>query len=1850
MKNHGKKLLAMFLALAMVLSLLPGSVLTANAVERPEEPTDLALLEQQMKEALSSADERTYAEDYVAPETVDPNEVVRVIVELEHQPALSRMKSGNVTLASAQQSALNSQEAIIQRVSRELNAEPVHRMSLSSNAVSYEVRRCDIEKLAQMPGIRSVTEAHRYQPQVFSAKEMTGVYEAWKMGESGYTGKGMTIAVIDTGVNYLHQDMTQNPETVKFTKAEMETKIQSLGRGEWFSDKVPFGYSYVAGHEYIVSQVEPHGHHVAGIAAANSQRDEIDGVAPDAQVYAMQVFDPLTGGGGYEDDIICAIEDAVALGADVINMSLGTDAGFYGSDRYISRAVDAAEAEGVFVAVAAGNSGNSAEKNLSYTNITNDWGISDTAMISDPATAAGATSVAAIDGHGFITYRFGMTVNGEERKIYCSPISNHNFDFPDGVGFVDCGSIDTAELTAGAVKGKIVLLLVNPETTEMYQYYMTSRNVESLGGAGIIFYSENQHLSKKMSGMRKDYYSIPMAYVALEDAQYMQSLAENGTTAVMAPYDQAFFFASEPGVNRASSFTSWGPTPTLEIKPEIAAPGGAIFSVGDGADSYYIMSGTSMASPFIAGSAAVVKQAIAEANLDIENKADFIRKSMMNTADTVLETNFDQIASVRQVGAGMVNVADAVENRVLATYHGKAAIELLDNLAATTTGTIQLKNFGDQAVTYTLSATDVFTDTIDEGTNLYHNIVLEGAQVTFSAASVTVPANGTASVDFTLTIGAPVEGHFAEGYIQLGSDAAPDLSLPFLGFMGDWDDGTIIDAPTWEENTITTRPSMGYYGDEMHGTCLMNISGDVLGEIYTEDTWGHSVIDPERIAFSPNGDGISDVVIPWLTMLRNGQEVRMEVLDQSGKVIATPGSAFNLRKITAADDLGSNVDGTLMRNTNHAVSWDGTTLDSATNTWNVVPEGNYTVRVSARVREGGAWQSVELPLKVDLTPPVISDLHVSINGQYATFTFKASDNLALNDLMTFALKDQIEILTFARNGQYDEETGLYTFVYDNTTPIEMGKGAFHTSLMVQDGAGNTATDYYVINGDQETAEAGFENLPLGRTTPIVATGAITLYRVLGFAPAGSTVTINEIQTTVEEDGFELLLPLTLGNNTLHVLIQDADGQILLSGTANLYAATEADIPNFSAPVLGGGYKATAVSTNNVLVLDENYPDGTVIPVTVKLSNTEHATVTNNGLVVKPDENGYVTFEVTLQKGCATYSLEAVVDANGALSNAQDGQIYTPDAAESKADGISLTPVYTPRVWNLGTFAGVTPENLNEDGTYTVYGCLVNPVDKLTVCGKEVTVNAADLTWSCDITLKEGFNLIPVVAEKDGVEYPAVGGKILYQTGGPVLDVNVKDREVIFLDSSEFKLDGTVTTHLDDAQVYLNDTMIMGAQNYGHAYGQETITRDLEQTLQLQPGSNYYTLTAYNYLGLGTTIQFNLYYGHCDHEKTELQDAKEATCTEDGYTGDQVCTECSYVVKSGEAIPALGHKTELQGAKEATCTEDGYTGDWFCTVCEQIVERGQVIPASHTPELRGVKEPTCTEEGYTGDTVCAVCGEILEEGQSIPATGHDYITKVVKPDCCFRGYTLHTCVNCGHNYISDPVDPLEHTPVVKNAVEATCTEDGYTGNIVCQICGTILEMGTVIPANCPASAFTDLDVNQCYHPYVDYVIKAGLMNGVSQTSFAPNANVTRGQVVTILYRLSGETVSPTAYNPFADVAENTWYYDAVVWAYGAGIAQGMNKGVFAPNAPVTREQMVTFLARYAQYTEKTVTGGDLSGYTDAGQVSDYAEQAMAWAVENGIIQGMTETTLVPRGTATRAQLAAIILRFALLKEN
>ena len=261
--------------------------------------------------------------------------------------------------------------------------------------------------------------------------------------------------------------------------------------------------------------------------------------------------------------------------------------------------------------------------------------------------------------------------------------------------------------------------------------------------------------------------------------------------------------------------------------------------------------------------------------------------------------------------------------------------------------------------------------------------------------------------------------------------------------------------------------------------------------------------------------------------------------------------------------------------------------------------------------------------------------------------------------------------------------------------------------------------------------------------------------------------------------------------------------------------------------------------------------------------------------------------------------------------------------------------------------------------------------------------------------------------------------------------------------------------------------------------------------------------------------------------------------------------------------------------------------------------------------------------------------------------HSYTAVVTDPTCTAKGYTTHTCA-CGDSYVDTYVDALGHAwdngTVTK---QPTATETGIK-TYTCTRCSAT-KTETIPAGSCPSAGFTDVPGEGNWaHAGIDYCVASGLMSGVGGNLFAPKMTTTRAQIVQILYNLEGEPkVSGTM--PFTDLTQN-WYKDAVLWAYQTGVVSGTSATTFAPDLPVTREQIAVILMEYAEKVlgvTRTWTPADLSVYPDAGSVSDWAKDALADAVTLGLISGASndgQTLLEPQGSATREQVATILMAF------
>lgn len=404
-----------------------------------------------------------------------------------------------------------------------------------------------------------------------------------------------------------------------------------------------------------------------------------------------------------------------------------------------------------------------------------------------------------------------------------------------------------------------------------------------------------------------------------------------------------------------------------------------------------------------------------------------------------------------------------------------------------------------------------------------------------------------------------------------------------------------------------------------------------------------------------------------------------------------------------------------------------------------------------------------------------------------------------------------------------------------------------------------------------------------------------------------------------------------------------------------------------------------------------------------------------------------------------------------------------------------------------------------------------------------------------------------------------------------------------------------------------------------------------------------------------------YVAATDHTWVKTQ-TNPPSCTAQG-TAFYKCSACG--ATRTEKIAALGHDlSRCDLVPDATCTQPGRAVG-TCARCGVKID--EVIPAKghdYSYKSASSTEPTCTESGrYKG--TCPVCGK--DYNDTIPALGHDWGEWVttIEPTYTTVGYRYHLCARCNTREGEDI--PKLHTHTWDAGVvtqKPTATEPGVK-TFTCTICGetkTESIPATGVPdvcpggPTCPGYAFRDMPVPTDWaHEGLDYCIYHGYIAGTSASTVSPNGVCTRAQLVSILYRVQGEPTTVKGYElsklraPFDDVPRGQWYTDAIWWAKLMGVVAGTSATTFDPEGEITREQLAVILYNYTkQFAPGSLTAtGSLAGFPDAASVSSWARTEMAWAVGNGLISGTGSGSvayLTPQGSATRAQVAAILMRF------
>lgn len=973
-----KKLTSLFLVLILIL----GMVTSSFAKGENFIPNDC--VQKNHVEVVSGLERDKRAEG------IGEKDIVRIIVELEDKPIIDHAIRRGIkvdqldsqTYNSLNTQLLKEQERVKINIEKanvyvEYHNDFTNVINGFSGTTTYECAK----KIEELSGVKRVTIASVYErpsPDMDTSKDIINAVETWGLD---YNGEGMTVAIIDTGIDPNHKDMVlTNPEKAKIT--ENDLNLAELP-GKYFTSKVPYGYNYMDNNTIILDLgpgASEHGMHVAGTVGANG---EVKGVAPEVQLLAMKVFGNDPGmPSTFGDVIIKAIDDSIKIGADVINMSLGSTSAFVQPDDPEQMAVARAIESGVVCAISAGNSNHIGDGYDDPYTENPDYGV-----VGSPGLSIDSIQVASVENTHIkasgLNYEGGLAGymaagDLDPAKVFANKV----------IEYIDCSIGAEEDFIDKNLTGKIALIIRGGNT-----FVEKIANAQNAGAAGVIVFNHIGGGDGMINMMYPDYGQIPAVFIGHTDGNILLGLIDEGKNFVEFKGEKCTIQNSAAG--KMSDFTSWGPTPDLTFKPEITAPGGQIYSTLQN-DNYGIMSGTSMAAPHVAGGSALIMQRVEkDFGLTGREKAEMVKNLLMSTAEPIIDKglynnyfSLGNFTSPRRQGAGVMNLQAAATTPAILTDAttdiSKVELKEIDDLVEFT---LKLTNFGDQNLIYDINGV-VQTDLNIQGDNYLEAQAILNASMTFKdmngniIESIEVPANG--NVDFKVTIDlssatdwayeAPLDqvfenGTFIDGFITLkeSTDTYPTLNIPYMGFYGDWDQAPIIDA------TVYDLDAYSYYGV----TSLTWLDGNT----YKFLGFPYNGREPnvKNIAFSPNGDGFADTVIPVLSFLRNAEAVRVNILDNNGDIVRRLSYDNYIRKNYADGGRGS------IFNALDSWTWNGETYGEIT-------EGQYVYQVEARIDYPNAiWQSVEFPVKVDITPPAIKK--VDLNKETLTLTVEANDSM-----------------------------------------------------------------------------------------------------------------------------------------------------------------------------------------------------------------------------------------------------------------------------------------------------------------------------------------------------------------------------------------------------------------------------------------------------------------------------------------------------------------------------------------------------------------------------------------------------------------------------------------------------------------------------------------------------------------------------------------------------------------------------------------------------------------------------------------------------------------------------------------
>ena len=899
-------------------------------------------------------------------------------------------------------------------------------------------------------------------------------------------GDGKVVAVIDTGVDMTHPAFAGALHgTPGLSEDKVEALTPHLGDGKtgtYVSEKFPFAYDYADNDPDAspTGEAGSHGTHVAGITAGNA--GEIVGIAPDAQIIVAKVARSVQGD-ITDSALLAALDDMVVLHPDVVNLSLGQLGGMDNeADSVYATVFKSLQDVGVTVNAAAGNHhtsgyGNTSGKNLPFASDP------DSSTQCEPATYSSVVSVASVDnslahsaftvGDRDIAYQRAGGADGQKMPDL-SDLTGGPFEYVDGgIGSAEDGAVLKAKYPEG-LAGKIVLVKRGALT-----FQAKFNNIADSKPAGFILYNNVPGDSLVVMSLATD--GVPAAFISQADGEAM--LAADDHHLSVAPGK----VVPPSSKYSMSAFSSWGVTPDLRLKPEVSAPGGNIYSAVPGG-IYEFKSGTSMATPQMAGVSALVLQRVENdplfASMSTREKVDVVQNLIMGTAAPIVDPLQDTGApySPRKQGAGLTNVLAATTSSVYPTVVG--APERSRPKADLGDGTkgwhfdVTLHNLSGAEATYELSSQALseiveggfFTGKSADWRGKGVDIAYSGAAVsgTGEGATVTVPANGEATVGVDVKPGADFDssvaqntpnGTFLDGFVRFTSKTAsqPDLTVPYLGFYGNWGKAPIFDALASEGGAHTF--ASGVY----NGATGLQLGYNPL--VKEEDRVGLPKADRYVISRS-EASGAPTVLEPRTGTLRSVHTINAAYTNAAGETVSSFTRFLNWK--SALDSSGK-------------MTWveqghDPLTLDARADANKDLPDGQYKLTLSAH-NDGPsqAEQSISYDFRIDTAAPVVSNLEYKGEGTDAVLSFDVAD---ASPLAAIDLHDPADGLWFYRHVFTDAEGTVGadgTYAYHVEVPFKDIDAAWAH----QGGSGTVIAHPYLLAWDYglNHSEPATLNLP-----------------------------------------------------------------------------------------------------------------------------------------------------------------------------------------------------------------------------------------------------------------------------------------------------------------------------------------------------------------------------------------------------------------------------------------------------------------------------------------------------------------------------------------------------------------------------------------------------------------------------------------------------------------------------------------------------------------------------------------------------------------------------------------------------